>query len=134
MKYFRLIRYRDPNGEIKELRILDDLSPDWEGIGETLGFKPSVIKAIRNAGSGKTPLQCLRDVFTRWLDNADNMPFKKRFPSNWTGVYNLLLDSQHGTTAKDLKAAIKASYSDLHQNFDDGEPSIEVVESAVHCG
>ena len=125
MKYFHLIRYYDPStGEKKELMILDDLSPDWEHIGETLGFRPPEIKTILYAGASKTPLQCLLHVFTKWLDNADDMPFKKHFPSNWTGVYNLLVDSQHGTTAKDLKAAIEASYSDLHHNFDDGEPLI----------
>ena len=125
MKYFHLIRYRDSiTGEKKKLKIFDDLSADWKCIGDHLGFRPPEILAIQNAGTGNNPLQCLRDVFAKWLENADNMSFKKRFPTNWTGVYNLLLDSQHSTTAKDLKDAIEASYSDLHQNFDDGEPSI----------
>ena len=32
-------------------------------------------------------------------------------------VYNMLMDSKHGATAKDLKAAITASSSDLHQSL-----------------
>ena len=129
MKYFHLIWYYDLyTGEKKELRMLDNLSADWENIGEILGLKTTDITAIRNAGAGKNPLQCLRDVFTRWLDNADNMPSKEHYPCNWTGVYNLLLDSQHSTPAKDLKAAIEASYSDFHHNFNDGELSYKNIK------
>ena len=122
MKHFNLMRYYDPStGEKKELRILEDLSADWKKVGETLGFTPQKIKTIENPGANKIPSDCLRDIFTGWMENADNMLDKKRFPSNWKGVYNLLEACQHGTTSKDLKAAIEATYSDLHQNFDDGE-------------
>ena len=41
------------------------------------------------------------------MQNADNMPFNKRYP--WNGLYNMLMDSKHGATANDLKAAITAS-------------------------
>ena len=122
MKYLNLIRYHDPNtSEKKELRILNNLSADWEVIGEILGFRPPEIIAIQHAGAGKTPIQCLQEVISKWIQNADNMPFSKRYPCNWTGLYNILMDSKHGTTANDLKAAITASSSDLHQSFDDGE-------------
>ena len=122
MKCLNLIRYCDPStSEKKELRILDDLSADWEDIGEILGFRPPEIKAIRHAGAGKTPVQCLREVISKWTQNADNMPSSKRYPCNWTGFYNMLMDSKHGATANDLKAAITASCSDLHQSFDAGE-------------
>ena len=126
MKYLILIRYHDPNtSEKKELRILDDLSADWEYIGEILGFRPPEINAIRYAGAGKTTIQCLREVISKWIQNADNMPSSKHYPCNWTGLYNMLMDSKHGATANDLKAAITASSSDLHQSFDDGENYIE---------
>ena len=49
------------------------------------------------------------------------MPSSKQYPCNWNGLYNMLSDSKHDATANDLKAAIKASSSDLHQCFDDGE-------------
>ena len=122
MKYLNVVSYHDPNtSEKKELRILDDLSADWEDIGEILGFRPPEINVIRHAGAGKTPIQCLREVISKWIQNADNMLFSKRYPCNWTGLYNILMDSKHGTIANDLKAAITASSSDLHQSFDDGE-------------
>ena len=41
------------------------------------------------------------------------------------GFYNLLWDSKHGATVTDLKAAIEASRSDLHQTVDDSENSTE---------
>ena len=127
MKYFNLIRYHDPNtSEKKELRILDDLSTDWEFIGEILGFRPPEINAIQHARPCITPIQCLQEVISKWIQNAD-MPFRKRYPCNWNGLYNMLTDSKHGATANDLKAAIIASSSDLHQSFDDGENYINCI-------
>ena len=126
-----LIRYYDPNtSEKKELRIMDDLSADWERSGEMLGFRPPEINAIRHAGAGKTPIQCLREVFSKWIQNGDNMPSSKQYPCNWTGLYNVLIDSKHGGTADDLKAAITAYSSDLRQNYD-GENYIE--DHALSC-
>ena len=43
----------------------------------------------------------------------------------------MLMDSKHGATAADLKAAITASSSDLHQSFDEGENYIE--DNALSC-
>ena len=132
MKYFNLIRYHDPNtSNEKKLRILDDLSADWECIGETLGFRPPEIDAIRHPGAGRTLIQCLREVISEWMKNAVNMPFSKQYPCTWTGLYNLLNDSKHGAAANDLKAAITDSSSDLHQSCDDGENYIE--DHALSC-
>ena len=132
MKYLNFIRYHDLNtSDKKESRILDDLSADWEDIGEILGFRPPEINAIRHAGAGKTPIQCLREVISKWIWNADNMPSSKQYPCNWNGLYNMLMDSKHGATANDLKAAITGSCSDLHQSFDDGKNYIE--DLALSC-
>ena len=126
MEYLNLIRYYDPNTSKKnELRILDDLAADWECIGELLGFRPPEIEAIRHPGAGRIPIQCLREVISKWIENADNMRSSKQYPCNWNGLYNILINSKHGATASDLNAAITASSSDLHQNFDDGENFIE---------
>ena len=122
LKHFNLIRYYDPNaGGKKDLQILNELSADWKRIGEILGFRPPQVEAIRNSGAHRTSNECLHEVITRWLQNADNMPSSKRFPSNWTGVYNLLEDSKHISIADDLKSAIEAFCSDLRENFNDGE-------------
>ena len=132
MKHLILIRYHDPNtSEKEELRILDDLSADWENIGGTLGFPQPQIETIRHAGSGRTTLQCLRGVITKWMQNADNMPFSKDYPCTWSGLYNMLMHSGHSGTANNLKAAITASSSDLHQSFDEGENYIE--DHALSC-
>ena len=131
MKYFNLISYFDSNRKKKILRILDDLSADWESIAEILGFRPPEVNIIRHVGAGKTTIQCLREVIYKWMQNADNMPSSQRYPCTWTGLYHLLMDSKHGATANDLKAAITASSSDLHQSFDDGENYIE--DHALLC-
>ena len=121
MNSWNLVRYYDPKTfKKKDLRILEDIAADWEVIGEILGFRPPRIKAIRCAGAGKTPAQCLRGVLTRWMVNANVMPNSDRYPSTWQGLHNLLVDSLHGATAKDLTDAIDTPYSDLHSNFDKG--------------
>ena len=126
MMYLKLIRYHDPiTNKKEELRILDDLSGDWQNIADTLGFEPSEIDAIRNPGAGKETIQCLRDVISKWIQNVDNMPSRKLYPCNWNGLYKLLMNSKHSATANHLKTAITASSSDLHQSFDDGENYIE---------
>ena len=65
------------------------------------------------------------------MQNADNMPSSKHYPSIWTELYNILMDSEHGATANDLKAAITAHSSDIYQSFDDGENYIE--DHALSC-
>ena len=116
MKYLYHIRYYDPNTfEKKELRILEDLSADWQEIGDILGFRPPEMKAIE---AKKTPI---REIFIKWIQNADMTD--RRFPINWTGVYNILEATKHGTTSNDLKDAIETSCSDLHENF--GEVLLE---------
>ena len=118
MHYLNRIRYYDPiTSEKKELSIMDDLSADWECFGEILGFRPPEIISIRQ-------------VISKWIQNGDNMPSSKQYPCNWNGLYNLLIDSKHGGTANDLKAAITAFSSDLHQNYD-GENYIE--DHALSC-
>ena len=133
MQYFELIRYHDPNtSEKKALRILDDLSADWENIGETLGFKPPLIDhIIRHAGSGNTPIQCLREVISQWMLDVVGIPLSVHYPCSLGGLYNMLIDSEHGAIANDLKVAITTSSSDIHGNFDDGENYIE--DHALSC-
>ena len=121
MKLLHLIKYHDPNSKKNELRILEDLSADWEHIGETLGLRTPEINAIRNAGAGKTTIQCLREVISKWMQNADYMRYHEKYPCTWTGLYNMLIDSDHGATANKLKAAILATSSDLHNSFVEGE-------------
>ena len=132
MQYLRLNRYRDPyTSESKELRIINDLEANWERIGETLGFRPPEINTIRRLGSGRTPEQCLEEVFSKWMENVDKMPSCKRYPCNWKGVYNLLMDSNHSVLASSLNSAVTASRSDLNQTFDQGENYIE--DHALSC-
>ena len=122
MGSLNLVRYYDPKtGKKEDLRILEDIAADWEEIGEMLGFRPPEIKTVRGAGAGKTPTQCLRDILTKWIANSNGMPNSDRFPGTWQGIHNLLVNSLHGTTAKDLTNAINTTYSDLHNNFDKGK-------------
>ena len=43
---FILIKYRDESGELRELRLRNDLAGFWKTIGTTFGFKAAVLESI----------------------------------------------------------------------------------------
>ena len=70
---------------------------------------------------GKTPSQCLTDVFGHWEQNAAHLSKPDKYPATWRGVYNLLNDCSYEQLAKKLKAALDAEISTFHQNYSEGK-------------
>ena len=96
-----------------------DLAPDWSEIAVILEFKSSEIRAIQNPGSYKPAEYCLQDIISRWLQERSRQ--SKRYTGTWKGVYNLLVDSLHRNTAKELSDAIESEYSDIRGNLNSGK-------------
>ena len=118
LKYINLIRYYNSDtGAHKMLRIMEVLAPDWEEVGDILDFNNYELRAIRNVGTGTTPIQCLRRVFNKWMDRGD----EGALACNWQGIYNLLKKAMKNKHAKELKTAIESEYSDLRNNYEDGK-------------
>ena len=96
-----------------------DLAPDWSEIAVILEFKPADIRAIQNPGSYKPAEYCLQDIISRWLQERNRQ--EQEITGTWKGVYNLLVDSFHCNTAKELSDAIESEYSDIGGNLNNGK-------------
>ena len=100
-----VIKYKShSSGQERELRLLMDLAPDWTMVADLLDFDPQHSTAIANPGSGRTPEDCLRNVIREWLKNGG----AGRYPTTWKGMYDLLVDCEHGSSAKILKEVIES--------------------------
>ena len=53
----------------------------------------------------------MRDVFSKWFDNAVGLPNASQFPKSWEGLLNLLTESELGEVAKKLRVALTAGDS-----------------------
>ena len=87
-------------------------------MGEILGLHRAVIHTIENPGSGSDPEDCIRKVFMKWLDNAPQLPYYHQYPLTWRGLHNLLLNSEHGAEAVELKAALLSQFNTVQGTYE----------------
>ena len=80
-------------------------------MGGILGLRRAVIQNIEDPGSRKSPEDCIHQVFVKWFENAPQLPNYSRYPLTWRGLYNLLLDSEHGEAASELKVALSSQFN-----------------------
>ena len=92
-----------------EIKFITELAPDWRKIAQLLGFSFAEIRGIENPGSGKTPENCLSEVFEQWLKKP------RQYPGSWSGFYNLLVDAEYTVLAGKLQAIIQARQQAMQQ-------------------
>ena len=132
--HLQLIRYGTASNK-QNLRLLQRLAPEWRRVGQILGLPSAVIQSIENLGSGRSPEDCVFQVFVRWLENAPQLPSYSQYPLTWRGLYNLLQDSEHGEAASELKVALSSPFNtvqDIYEAagmFDDCHQSIYNIPS-----
>ena len=83
-------------------------------MGEILGLHRAVIQTI---GLGRDPEDCIRQVFVKWLDNATQLPNYRQYPLTWRGLHNLLLDSDNGEAAVELKVAVSSQFNTVRGTY-----------------
>ena len=87
-------------------------------MGEILGLHRAVIQTIENPGSGRDPEDCMCQVFVKWLDNAaPQLPNYRQYPLTWRGLHNLLLDSDNGEAAVELKIALSSQFNTVQGTY-----------------
>ena len=111
ISHLQLITYGHHSSNKQALRLLQRLAPQWRNIGEILGLHGAVIETIENPGSGTHPEDCMRKVFTKWLENAPQLPRYSHYPLTWRGLHNLLLDSEHSVAATELMEALRSKFT-----------------------
>ena len=88
-------------------------------MGEILGLHRAVIQTIENPGSERGPEDRICQVFVKWLDNASQLPNYRQYPLTWRGLHNLLLDSDNGEAAVELKIALSSQFNTVHDTYED---------------
>ena len=104
ISHLQLIRYGDVSN-MQALRLLQCLAPKWRNVAEILGLNIAVIQTI---GWGRNPEDSIHQVFLKWLENASELPNNYRYPLSWRGLHNLLVDSNSGEAAAELKVALSS--------------------------
>jgi len=107
-----VIKYKShSSGQEQELRLLTDLTPDWKMVADLLELDPQQVAAIENPGSGRPPVDCLRNVIGEWLKIGGT----RYYPTTWKGMYDLLVNCKHGRSARMLKEIIE--YCSINSEF-----------------
>ena len=87
-------------------------------MGEILGLSGAVIQAIEDPGSRRDPEDCIRRVFVKWLDNAPQLPNYRQYPLTWRGLHNLLINSDNGEAAVELKIALSSPFNTVQGTYE----------------
>ena len=103
-------------GERKNIRVYKKAASKWRDVAENLGFEPGEIDSIGRSHFFNDG-ECVTDVFGRWLENANNLPNKQKYPKKWSGLIKLLSDSDLGQLSDEVKTALSASYSNVRGNL-----------------
>ena len=111
ISHLQLIRYGNHANDEQDLRLLQCLAMKWKRVGGILGLHRAVIQNIEDPGSRKSPEDCIHQVFVKWFENASQLLNYRQYPLNWKGLYNLLLDSEHGEAARELKVALSSRFN-----------------------
>ena len=97
------MKWRNPNGELKELQLYQVLATVWVQLSDLIGLDMYLIKYIEQKHQ-KDQLLCVREVVEEWLKNRKKLD---KYPCTWIGIYELLNALNLSTEAQRLKAALE---------------------------
>ena len=96
-----LYKWNDENGQLKSLRILDEISSRWTEAGDLLGLSPARLESVE-ADRLKVSKSCCRDVLHDWIQDNQGS-----YPVSWEGLICLLKDMKLTILAKELDNALR---------------------------
>ena len=103
--YLGLLKWKDENGTIKELKIYSRVAHKWNQVATLLGFDHGQIESIKN-NPPFNDLDRVQTVFRQWFENATKLPNASKYPKSWQGLINLLEDVELSEVAKELCRAL----------------------------
>ena len=133
VKISQSLQISTTNADIDQFEIKDHFlsSIEWKKSGSSnSAAKLTIYKAAK--GKWNKIAQCLglsirqdshddyeqvTKVFQEWLDNANQLPNKKKYPKKWSGLIRLLEDSELGQLAEDLRCVLSAPFTDVRGNL-----------------
>jgi hypothetical protein len=100
LKHLNLIRWRDGRGETQRFYLMENISPNWRGVGELIGLSVPALRNIATDHHDKS-LECCRAVFGHWLENPPT-----DYPITWRGLIELLKDCKLGQVVSELQSVL----------------------------
>ena len=91
---WQLQRFVGVSGRV--VRVMEEISADWEKIALALHFSGGVIRAVRESEHFQVERAC-RTILHRWLDGQGLQPV------TWDTLVECLEDINHGSLAGDLR-------------------------------
>ena len=84
---------------------------EWRTIARKLGLEDETPGFINNLARRyrDDDEECVREVFSKWFDNAVGLPNASDYPLSWEGLLALLANSKLGQVAAKLRTALTAA-------------------------
>ena len=79
------------SGKIRKVQIYTEAAHRWMEIGQNLGLISGVLESIKR--DNHTDRDQLTTVLGEWMNNASKLPNSRRYPKIWSGLIQLLVDS-----------------------------------------
>lgn len=114
--YLQLLKWYDSQNKRQDLRLLRDIAPVWDTVAGTLHLSAAEITIIQKNNAGDQSAR-IREVIVKWLSNGSRLPEASRYPVSWRGFFHLLLDTDQGDMATNLKSALSANRSNIRKTF-----------------
>ena len=93
-----LLKRRGSDGQELRLRIIEEVCPKWNEMGDLMCLSACRLKAIEENRRGKVR-ECCRDVFSDWLEQEGGGDY----PVTWQGLCVLLVDLKFSAFAKQVQ-------------------------------
>jgi hypothetical protein len=101
----------DKEGKQQHFRLRELICDKWILIGDLLHIPYSLLEAWKNTLGN--PMNCIRQVLTRWLESSKLDDTSPIYPVSWEGLYELLDDAELTNVVASLKEAIENAQCEL---------------------
>ena len=103
LRHLKLIKWTDERGEIQRFSLMEKLSLHWRDIGELIGLSFQQLECLASEHHSKHT-ECCRAVLGSWLEDPP-----EEYPITWSGLIELLQDSELSQVVSELKNALTKS-------------------------
>ena len=109
-----MIEWSD-GGREEKLRIYSLTAKEWKTISRNLGLEDEMPGLVNNLARRHRDddEECVREIFSKWLENAIGLPNASLYPKTWDGLCTLLTRSKLGEVANKLREALNAADSSV---------------------
>ncbi len=97
------MKWKDSQGQSKEIRIIEESSHKWRTMGNLLGISTAKLTSYRTAHLNMNEA-CCEEVLLYWLGRRGS----QEYPVTWDGFHELLEDIDLVALSEKLSQALQA--------------------------